>query len=394
MLHEYLRLAWTTIRHRKLRSWLTIVGIVIGIASIISLLTLSQSLQGTVEKQFESFGEKRILISAKGFQSPGTASLSLTTDDMEALETIGGIDYFVPNLFRGAEVVYKDEISFTTIHGLPAEDLEKFYVDTDSGLSDGRFMRDGETNVAVVGSRVAIGMFGKEVRTGNKITINHQEFKVVGILEEMGNQQDDNAIMIPLETERELFNEPERIDVIIAQVHTVEDVPELQKEIEERLEESRGDTNFQVLTASQILKQIGNILGIMQIVLVGIAAISILVGTIGIMNAMYTSVLERTKDIGIMKAIGARNSDIIKLFIVEAGIIGLIGGILGTALGSGIALVVGPLSKNAGFTINVTLDPVIIFFGLFFAAGIGILAGILPAYQASRLKPVDALRYE
>ncbi|HLC22164.1 MAG TPA: FtsX-like permease family protein, partial [Candidatus Nanoarchaeia archaeon] len=98
--------------------------------------------------------------------------------------------------------------------------------------------------------------------------------------------------------------------------------------------------------------------------------------------------------IGIMKAIGARNSDIIKLFIVEAGIIGLIGGILGTALGSGIALVVGPLSKNAGFTINVTLDPVIIFFGLFFAAGIGILAGILPAYQASRLKPVDALRYE
>ena len=112
------------------------------------------------------------------------------------------------------------------------------------------------------------------------------------------------------------------------------------------------------------------------------------------MNSMYTSVLERTKEIGIMKAIGARNKDILILFIIESGMIGLVGGALGVLIGAGLAYAVGPLSQNAGFTINVTLEPFVLLFGLVFAFVVGILAGILPAYQASRLKPIDALRYE
>jgi len=132
----------------------------------------------------------------------------------------------------------------------------------------------------------------------------------------------------------------------------------------------------------------------MQIVLVGIAAISLLVGAIGIMNSMYTSVLERTKDIGIMKAIGARNSAILQIFLFESGLIGLGGGIIGVALGTGLALLIGSFSQQAGFLLNIKIEIAVLALGLLFAFVVGVLSGILPAYQASRLKPVDALRYE
>ncbi|MEK6905955.1 MAG: FtsX-like permease family protein, partial [Nanoarchaeota archaeon] len=150
----------------------------------------------------------------------------------------------------------------------------------------------------------------------------------------------------------------------------------------------------EVVTASQILEQINQILGVMQIVLVGIAAVSLLVGAIGIMNSMYTSVMERTKEIGIMKSIGARNSDVLQIFLMEAGLIGLVVGVLGTALGTGMALVIGPIAKEAGFHLVIQIEYSVLAMGLVFAFVVGMLSGILPAYQASKLKPVDALRYE
>jgi len=394
MLSDYVALALKSIRHRRLRSWLTVVGIVIGVAAIISLITISRSLEGTIEEQFEQFGANRIIISAKGFQGPGTASQGLTVEDVETIEKVVHFEYVVPGLFRSAEVVYKEEVSFTLIGAIPAEHYEQFNEDTGIDIEEGRNIQEDETNVAVVGARVATEMFEKEIHVGDKIIISLQEFRVVGILEEIGNVQDDNQISIPLEGARELFNEEESVDVIIVQVKESADIPQLQENIEQELERKRGDTNFQVLTASQILEQINQVLGIMQIVLVGIAAISLLVGAIGIMNSMYTSVLERTREIGIMKAIGARNKDILTIFLIESGCIGLVGGILGVLLGTGLALAIGPFSKNVGFSLSITVEPLVILFGLCFAFVVGIIAGILPAYQASKLKPIDALRYE
>jgi len=394
MRFDYFRMAVNSIRHRKLRSWLTVVGIVIGVAAIISLLTISRSLESTLEQQFEQFGANRILISAKGFQGPGTLSQGLTTEDVRTIEKISGFEYVLPGLFRSAEITYRKEAGFTLIGALPAEHFEEFYADTGVELQAGRSIKEREKNVAIIGSRVAEDMFSKELSVGNKITIAKVEFKIVGILEEIGNAQDDNQINIPLEAAREIFNEPESVDTIIAQVKSTSDIPLLQEKIEKELERKRGDTNFQVLTAAQILEQINQILGIMQAVLVGIAAISLLVGAIGIMNSMYTSVLERTKDIGIMKAIGARNSDILQIFLIESGMIGLVGGLLGTALGTGLALTIGSFSKQAGFLLIINIEVMVLAFGLLFAFIIGMVSGALPAYQASKLKPVDALRYE
>ena len=394
MLHDSFWLAVNSIRHRKLRSWLTVIGIVIGVAAIISLLTLSRSLESTIGEQFEQFGANRILISAKGFQGPGTASQGLTTDDVKTIEKISGLAYVLPALFRSAEIVYRQETGFTLISALPAEQFAAFYEDTGVDLAAGRMVKDGEKYVALIGSRVAAEMFSKEIGVGSKITITKKEFRIIGVVEEIGNAQDDNQIAIPLEAAREIFQEPERVDTIIAQVKSNADIPALQEKIERELKRQRDNTNFQVLTARQILEQINQVLGVLQVVLVGIAAISLLVGAIGIMNSLYTSVLERTKDIGIMKAIGARNQDILEIFLMESGLIGLVGGVLGTALGTGIALAIGPLSKHAGFLLIINIEVSVLLFGLAFAFILGGLSGILPAWQASKLKPVEALRYE
>ena len=394
MLIDYFLLAINSIHHRKLRSWLTVVGIIIGVAAIISLITMSRSLETTIEQQFEQFGANRILISARGFQGPGTLSEGLTDEDVETIEKISGFDYVLPGLFRTAEVNFRKDTGFTLIGGMPAEHFEQFFEDSSIEIESGRIIKEGEKEVAIIGSRVASEMFPKEIAVGNKIVINKAEFKVIGILEEVGNSQDDNQIYIPLETAREIFKEPEDVDTIIAQVQSASNIPQLQEKIEKELERKRGDTNFQVLTAAQILEQINQVLGVMQVVLVGIAAISLLVGAIGIMNSMYTSVLERTKEIGIMKAIGSRNADILKIFLIESGLIGLVGGLFGTALGAGMALIIGPIAKSAGFPLIITIEVSVLLFGLLFAFVIGMISGILPAYQASRLKPVDALRQE
>ena len=367
MITEYFLLAVNSILHRKLRSWLTIIGIIIGVAAIISLITLSRGLENTIQEQFETFGANRILISSRGFQGPGTASQGLTIDDVDTIEKISGFDYVIPAIFRSSEIINNKEVAFTLVAAIPSEDFQEFFEDSGIEMKEGRFIKSGEKSAAIIGARAAKEMFSKELRIGNKIEINKHEFKVVGILEEVGNSQDDNQINIPLETAREVFNEPDHVDTIIAQAKTDTDIPALQRKIEKELEQKRDDTNFQVLTATQILEQISQVLGIMQVVLVGIAAISLIVGAIGIMNSMYTSVLERTKDIGIMKAV---------------------------ALGTIVALIVEKISSQSGFLLIIRIEYGLLLFGLLFAFLVGMISGALPAYQASKLRPVDALRYE
>src|SRR3989344_5729811 len=377
MITEYFLLAVNSILHRKLRSWLTIIGIIIGVAAIISLITLSRGLENTIQEQFETFGANRILISSRGFQGPGTASQGLTIDDVDTIEKISGFDYVIPAIFRSSEIINNKEVAFTLVAAIPSEDFQEFFEDSGIEMKEGRFIKSGEKSAAIIGARAAKEMFSKELRIGNKIEINKHEFKVVGILEEVGNSQDDNQINIPLETAREVFNEPDHVDTIIAQAKTDTDIPALQRKIEKELEQKRDDTNFQVLTATQILEQISQVLGIMQVVLVGIAAISLIVGAIGI-----------------MKAVGARNSDIMKIFLIESGLMGLVGGIFGTALGTIVALIVEKISSQSGFLLIIRIEYGLLLFGLLFAFLVGMISGALPAYQASKLRPVDALRYE
>lgn len=398
MLKDYINFSIKNIKNRKLRSWLTVIGIVIGVAAIISLITISQGMQNAIEEQFEMLGTNRLFIAPKGFTGLGSSSQGLTEDDVKTLKSMSEFDYVTPGLYGTAQVEFHDEIKFLTIQSVPAKDYEIFYKDAGIDIIDGRIFRVGDkgARTALLGYRVAYAdVFDDTIGVRNKITINNEDFKVVGILEEIGNSQDDNSINIDIDTYREIFNEPDKVDAITATVKPGLNMDEVKKKTEKVLERARNDENFQVMTSANIMEQINAVLSIIQVVLVGIAAISLLVGSVGIMNSMYTSVLERTKEIGIMKSIGAKNSDILYLFMIESAIIGLIGGIFGILLGVGIAYLTGFIAKQAGFALlKIVLDYKIVIFGLIFAIGLGVISGILPARQASKLKPVDALRYE
>ena len=395
MINDYLHFAVSNILHRKLRSWLTVLGIIIGVAAIIALISVSQGLKGSIEEQFSTFGADRILISAQGFQGPGSASKGLTEKDVDIIKKLSEFKYVSPSVFTTAEVEYSNEVKFTSVQGLPAEDYTEAFKDVGLEIEEGRMIRPGEKKVALIGDRVSNVMFDKKVRLRSKIDINGEEFTVIGILKEIGNAQDDNSINIPIDAYRDAFNEPDHVDIIIAQAKEGVDIPELQEKVERELKKARDDENYQVLTAEQIAQQINNILGVVQVVLIGIAAISLVVGGIGIMNSMYTSVLERTKEIGIMKSIGAQNKNILTIFLMESGLLGLFGGIVGVGIGVGIGQIVTIAAKQAGYGfLKVPVSPGIIVFGLAFAFIVGMISGALPAIKASQLNPVDALRHE
>ncbi|MEK6826602.1 MAG: FtsX-like permease family protein, partial [Nanoarchaeota archaeon] len=336
-------------------------------------------------------GSDRILIAPKGFQGPGTQAEGLTDKDVETIEKISDFETVSAGMTFPGEVEYKNEIRFPMVFG--GKNSKEILEDT-TDLETGRYLEDSDKFAAVIGSGIAKNLFDDEIRIRNKLTINGQDFRVIGILEPIGNQQDDNTIYIELDTFREVFNQGSKVGFIATKVKPGSDIPQLQKKVERALGKARGDENFEVVTPEQILEQINQVLGVMQAVLVGIAAISLVVGAVGITNSMYTSVLERTRDIGIMKAIGAKNSHILSIFLIESGLMGLVGGFFGVILGTVISYGVSEFSTRAGFKLLFEINTTLILFGLFFAFLVGMLSGSLPAYQASKLKPVDALRYE
>jgi len=268
-------------------------------------------------------------------------------------------------------------------------------------VEEGRSITESDGFKAVVGYSHAFGnMWDRPIQVGEKIVIEGKEFKIVGVMAKTGNPFDDQSIIVPKPILKEILNVEDEESSITVKVAEGFEPADVGKEIERKLRRSRGEKEdqetFRVSTAEQILEAFGNIFGIVQGVLVGIAAISLVVGGIGIMNTMYTSVLERTKEIGTMKAIGAKNSHILLLFLIESGLLGLVGGAIGAIIGIGFAKGGEYIGRTALGTdlLQAAIDPSLLLGALAFSFVVGSLAGLLPAYQASKLKPVDALRYE
>jgi len=380
---------------RKVRAYLTIVGIVIGIAAIVSLISLSQGLENAVTSQFEKMGISDIRVLAKGLRGAPIGNEVLTTSDMDVVENVVGVDYVIGILIGMTNVEFNNEKKFMQVLAYPTDKAEKGFADVDIEFIEGRNFKKTESGGVVIGYNIAKDLFDKDIRVRNRITIDEEKFKVIGIMKEAGNPQLDNTIYIPIDEGRDIFEKPDELSVMIVHVKEGKDINEVSESIYTKLKRKRDNENFEVFTPQQILDQLSTILGIVNIVLVGIAAISLLVGGIGIMNAMYTSVLERTKEIGIMKAIGATNQSILGMFLLESGLLGLGGGILGAALGTAFAFLFGEIVKQLGFPlILIQVEWSLIFFVLAFSFGVGVISGTLPAFRASRLQPADALRYE
>ena len=393
MVANYVALALRNVLSRKLRSSLTILGIVIGISAIIALISVSQGLENAIAGQFEKIGSNRVYLFAAGAGDPASRT-GITQRDADLLNTMAEAKWVNRYLFDSGAFTYGNEVQvFGTVYGIDTDESEKRWQDLDLKLQEGRFMQNGEKNAAMFGFKAAKDGFDNEVRVNSNVEFGGRKVKVVGILEEIGNPQDDNAIYIPIDTLREIKKQPDRVSMIEIILKSGIDSSEAVKKITHRLERIKDKDSFEVITKDQILGQLGSILAIVQAVVVGIASISLLVGSVGIMNSMYTAVKERTSEIGIMKSLGARNSNILTVFLYESAILGGVGGSIGVVMGTLIAFGVQAGAGAAGFSLlKVSIEPMLMVFGILFAVGVGMAAGAIPARQASRLQPVEALR--
>ncbi len=406
MIKDYFKISLREIRRRKIRSWLTLLGIFIGIAAIISLITLGQGLQNAISSQFQKLGNDKLFVTAKG--NPLSAGLStdavkITTRDLEVVQRTIGVKRAAGMIYTTADVEFNDQVKYAFVMGMPTESEERTLVGEAQtwNIAKGRTLEKNDKYKVVLGHEYTLpDMLGKPVSLGDKIQIKRKEFKVVGLLEKIGSPPDDQSALIPLETYAELFDAKDLLGAIIIQTDAGEEPALVAEQVTQELRKYRGlkagKEDFSIETPEQFAAAFSTILDIVQIVLIGIAGISLLVGGIGIMNTMYTSVLQRTKEIGVLKALGARNSHVLFLFLVESGLYGLGGGLIGVALGIGLA-------KAAGYAVGlylgsvfllVKIDLLLVFGALVFSFLIGCLSGIAPAWRASKLNPVDSLRYE
>ena len=402
MIRDYFFLGLKNLRKRSLRSWLTIIGIFIAIATIFMLISISTGLQEAIAEQFRTLGTDKFFIMPKGqLGAPGTGgAVQLTTEDFDTVEKVSGVKQATYFVGQSIKIEFNGKIRYFIAAGTPKERFDLFKEVSSLEVMDGKPIESAKKGEVALGSLYAGDLFGKSIEAGDTIKINDQNVRVNSILKSIGNPSDDQNVYMFMDTFEELFGPAKSIDEIIVQVQPGQDIKEVQEKVDRRLMKFRGVTektkDYSIISPEDLLASFGTILNIVTAFLVGIAAISLVVGGVGIMNTMYTSVLERTKEIGVMKAIGAKNSDILTIFLMESGLLGLVGGIIGVALGYAGAKIIEIIATNAlGTNLLRAATPLWLIFGcLLFAFLAGAVSGIWPAWLASRTRPVDALRYE
>ena len=423
------KLALSNLAHSKLRTWLTITGIVIGVTAVVLIISIGNVLQASVQSQLGGLGADVVSVSPGfsraqsefgGFRGggpggggfgggrEGSSQANLTTKDLQAVLLDPSIKAATGSLSGRATIAFGAENSTAQVKGIDPRAWNEFYSSTDT-ISTGRELTSSDTNAVVLGSRLASQRFKRPVTTSSVVEIEGKIFRVVGVLAEGGSfGGDDNSILMPISQARIVLGSgSEQLSSISAKVSNAGQLDSITAELDQRLQYSRHVNNatkdFTITAAQSIRERISSVTSTISLFLGGIAAISLLVGAIGIANTMFMTVLERTKQIGVFKALGAKKSEVTRLFLIEAGVLGLAGGVIGVMLslaisfllseaGIGLSLPAGPGSRGGGGVALIT--PELIGFALLFSTIIGMVAGYVPAKQAASLKPVEALKYE
>ncbi len=394
--------------HSKLRSWLTITGIVIGVAAVIAIVSIGDGMQQTLNAQLNALGGDIVTITPGAERGGGmfgmrggggggqatTKAIELGSSDLQALKSIPDIALIDTNIRESVNVSYLGKSGKVSITGVDQKIWSQI---TTTTIQTGRMLGPADQNVIVIGGNLASSYFSQPVGINKMISINGSAFRVVGILDDQ-----TTSVYMPIQMAYQVMPDKTNgiYDTLVVKIKNQDQLDFVITEIQNKLMIARHVTqnkmDFSVTSRKEMQQARAATMSSMSNFLLAIAAVSLIVGSIGIANTMFTSVLEKTKEIGIMKAIGARNPDILFIFLFNAGFIGLVGGIIGVILGTMLsgfmpALMGGSLPMTRGGTI-VTLNSIIM--ALSVSVVVGILAGLIPAYQASKLKPVDALRYE
>ena len=400
MLLDFFRLSINSLRHRKRRSWLTIIGTLIGIMSVVSLISIGQGLENSVESELNELGGNQVFISPGGGISGrfSDTTFQLTEDDIDTVERTQSIETAAGMISGSVQAEYRRETQFITVVGLPAGQQgetarEVFGITTE----EGRYIRGNDQTSAIIETGAAQDTFEQEVILRSQIRLE-DDYRIVGRYSTSGAVGGVSGILMPMDKARQVLEKPEEYDMITARIREGYTPGEAAEEIRENLRNERGvregSEDFQVRTAEDIIRSFRNQLSIIRGVLLGIGGISLLVGGIGIMNTMYTSVTERTREIGVMKAVGATKRQILTLFMIESGIVGMIGGLIGATVGIGISYIAAALirtSVSLPFTPYVSAE--LIAGSVIFSFVVGVVSGSLPARKAANKEPVEALRF-
>ena len=403
MYKESFLMAWASLIANKLRSLLTMLGIIIGVAAVIALVSIGNGVKQDIENSISSLGSNLLVVLPGAPRTPGArpsqgSMKSLKISDYEAIAKLEGVKAASPMTNGSYVVIYQNKNWTTSVAGVNAnfQDVNNWT------MTSGRFFSDknvqNRERVAVVGQTVVKNLFADEDPVGKEIRVKNIPFRVIGVLKSkgngtMGNDQDD-TVLIPYTTSMERVEGIDYLRRVYVVAKDDESIDRLQADIENllRVRHNIKDTNlddFNIQNMKSIMETVAQTTGTFTLFLGAVAAISLVVGGIGIMNIMLVSVTERTREIGVRKALGATYSVIVTQFLIEAVVISLMGGFIGIAFGIGASKVIGMVS---GMSTIVSVPTIIMSFA--FSMAIGLIFGIYPARKAAKLNPIDALHYE
>lgn len=392
----------------KTRSFLTILGIVIGVAAVIAMISIGRGAENTITDSIQGIGTNLLFVFRGGTNEEVRNPKPITIGDAEALSdpfAAPSVKAVAPVIDGSVELDYAGETLFTSASGITPE----YQSVRNIQLSEGEFIREehilGRSSVVILGPEAADQLFGRrEGVTGETIRIEGQPFRVLGVMEARGGGSfgsEDTVVLVPMSTaQTRLFHraQKDRVDMLMVQAISADAVPQASEEIAQilryRHQTGIGEDDFTVFTQQTFLDTAGIITNVLTIFLGGVAAISLLVGGIGIMNIMLVSVTERTREIGLRKAVGAHKRDILIQFLTESSVLSLVGGLIGIALGWLISFVVGKIAVANDAPISPTIGLDVILLATVFSTAVGLFFGLYPANRAANLQPVEALRYE
>jgi putative ABC transport system permease protein len=390
-------IAIKNLRQQRLRSYLTLSGIVIGIVIIAALISIGQSMQVSIENQFVSMGMNTLFLEPGSEESLFTTAIARTIkeSDLRIVESIPGVDEVVPFYEVGGTVKRKGEEAGIMILGINPSQLEILRKIGYINIKDGREIKKGDKFNMIIYQGFAENAFDEELKLRERVKIGDYTMRIIGISKPYSllGFSISTLVIVTEDAAKQLFGAEDPLEVAIT-VTEKSRIGEVKEKIETELEKAHGEKDFYLLSAEEMLEAAGIVLVLVQIVLLGIASISLIVGGVGITNTMLMAVIERTREIGLMKAVGATNTRIMSLFLTEALFIGAVGGAIGITIGLLIAYAVTSLATASGFQMPFIFNPTLIGGLLVFSSVVGVIAGYLPAKRAASLDPVEALHYE